>query len=416
MDRIVKEEKGIKPKHMLWVILVGAFIFILYRTFVMSQVTTFRIEKDKLTIDEVIDGDFNDYIRLLGYVEPIATIFLDAPESGRVMKKYVEEGAMVKQGDVLVKLENKDMYLEILETEARLGERQNDLRNTMIRMEKEKISLEKELILQSYDIKRKKRLYDQNQQLFSDKLIPEEDYIRSKEDFEHAKQLRELTLERARQDSMFREIEIRQLNDNLKVNEKNLQFVRDRVDNLNVKAPIDGQLSTLEAEIGQTIGRGSRIGQINVLTDFKIRAEVDEHYIDRVIRDLTATLERSGQTFQLRVRKVYPEVRNGQFRVDFVFMDHRPENIRTGQSYNLRLKLGEPAKALLLPRGGFFQSTGGQWVYVLNPDMEFAYKRTIRIGKQNPQYYEVVEGLEAGEKVITSNYDTYGDNDKIVLK
>ena len=416
MDRIVKQKKGIRPKHIIWGVMAIAFVVVVYMAFTVSKTSTYRIEEGKITVDAVVDGDFNDYIRIMGYVEPIATIYLDAPEAGRVVERYIEEGAMVHQGEVILKLENKDMYLNILETEARLGEKQNNLRNTRIRMEKEKINLEKELMLQEYDIKRKKRLYDQNKHLFEDNLIPEEDFIRSKEDYEHAVQLRELTLDRARQDSMFREIEIKQLEDNLEINRKNLQFVRDRVENLNVKVPVDGQLSMLEAEIGQTVSRGRRIGQINVLTDYKIRADVDEHYIDRVRRDLTATLERNDKVFKLRVRKVYPEVRDGRFRMDLVFQGDRPENIRTGQSYNMRLKLGEPARALLLPLGGFFQSTGGQWVYVLSPEGDYATKRNIRIGKKNPQYYEILEGLEPGEKVITSGYDTFGDSDRIVLK
>ncbi|MCJ7465073.1 MAG: efflux RND transporter periplasmic adaptor subunit, partial [Maribacter sp.] len=195
-----------------------------------------------------------------------------------------------------------------------------------------------------------------------------------------------------------------------------LGMVYQRLDHLNVRAPADGQLGFLDAEIGQNIAQGQRIGQINVLTDYKIEASIDEHYIDRVIRDLTALLERNGNEYPLRVRKVYPEVRNGKFKVDLVFTGEKPETIRTGQSYNIKLQLGESSDALLLPKGSFFQSTGGQWIFVVGPDGDEAIRRNIRIGKQNSRYYEVLEGLQAGEKVITSNYDSFGEAERIVLK
>lgn len=416
MDRIVKEKHRIKPKYFLWLILAGGFSGLLYQAFQVSKVRTYRIGRDTVLIDSVRSGDFSDHIQLQGYVEPIATIFLDAPEAGRVVERYIEEGAAVKQGAIILKLENKDIFLQIMETEARFSEKQNNLRNTLIRMEQEKISLRKELLVQEYDIKRKQRFHEQNETLFKDNLIAKEEFIRSKEDYEYALRLRELLLDRVRQDSLFRQVEIQQLEDNLEINERNLQFVKDRVDNLQVRAPVDGQLSTLEAEIGQTISKGSRIGQINVLTDFKIRAAIDEHYIDRVSKDLTATLDRNGKVYRLRLRKVYPAVREGSFRVDFVFQEDAPDNIRTGQSYHLKMELGTPEFAHLLPRGGFFQSTGGQWVYVLDADGQTANKRPIRIGKQNPQYYEILEGLQPGERVIISDYDTFGDNERIVLK
>jgi HlyD family secretion protein len=197
---------------------------------------------------------------------------------------------------------------------------------------------------------------------------------------------------------------------------KTLTMVYERLDHLNVRAPADGQLGFLDAEIGQNIGQGERIGQVNVLTDYKVEADIDEHYIDRVKRDLNATFERNGTEYGLRLRKVYPEVRNGKFKVDLVFTGDKPENIRAGQSYNIKLQLGESNDALLLPKGSFFQSTGGQWIFVVNPDGNQALRRNIRIGKQNSRYYEILEGLENGEKVITSNYDSFGDADNIVLK
>ena len=208
--------------------------------------------------------------------------------------------------------------------------------------------------------------------------------------------------------------EMQQLESTVKMR-MTLQLVYERLENLNVKAPVDGQLGMLDAEIGQSIGRGTRIGQINVLTNYKVQAMIDEHYIDRVRHGLAGTSDRQEQKYNLTVRKVYPEVRQGQFRIDMVFDGDKPENIRTGQTYYINLELGQPQDAIMLPRGGFFQTTGGQWVYVLDKSGSYATKRNIRIGKQNPQFYEVLEGLSPGERVITSGYENFGDNDKLIL-
>jgi HlyD family secretion protein len=195
-----------------------------------------------------------------------------------------------------------------------------------------------------------------------------------------------------------------------------LDLVHERLGDLNVKSPVDGQLGMLDAEIGQSINGGQRIGQVNVIDNFKVNAKIDEHYIDRVVRGLAATLDRNGANFNLAVKKVYPDVRDGQFKIDLVFEGSKPENIRTGQTYHVKLELGESQKALMIPRGGFFQSTGGQWIFVVNEAGTEAVKRPIKIGKQNPQYYEVLEGLKSGEKVITSGYEVFGTNERLTMK
>lgn len=416
MDRIVKAKNGVKRRAVLWTLITIAFTVLLYGAFTRPKVSTYRISRDILTIDTVRSGVFIEHLRIQGYVEPIISIYLDAPEAGRVIQRYVEEGAMVRQGQMILNLENREMLQSVLEAEAQFNEKQNALRHAVIRMEKEGISLRKELLLQDFEIRRKKRYFEQNQLMAKDGLLSREEFVRSQEDYDYAVQLKQLILERVRQDSLHRRLEIQQLEDNLKIAEKNLQFIKDRAANLQVKAPVAGQLSTLEAEMGQTIARGSRIGQINILDDFKIRADIGEHYIDRITKNLTATLDRNGKLYPLRIRKVYPEVRNGNFQVDFVFSESRPDNIRNGQSYYLKLNLGAPQTASLLSRGGFFTSTGGQWVYLLHPEGLSATKRSIRIGKQNPQYYQILEGLQAGDRVITSGYDGFGDSDRIVLE
>ncbi len=416
MDKVIEKKKGIRPKHIIWVAGVLVFGFLLYKVMFSATGSTFRAEKDKLTISTVEDGLFSDYITVIGNVEPITTIYLDAIESGQIQERLIEEGSMVKKGDVILRLENRQLYQTILNSEAALAEKENYLRNTRISFETELIQSRKNILDNRYRLNRKKRSFQQNKALFDEQLISKEDFLQAKEDFEYEGNMLEINKVKAKNDSLIRLTSMQSLETDLVKMRQMLVLVRERLDNLNVKAPVDGQLGMLDAEIGQRVNEGQRIGQINVLDNFKINALIDEHYIDRVVRDLPATMDRNGTSFNLKVRKVYPDVRNGQFKIDLVFNGTTPDNIRTGQTYHIKLELGESAKAIMLPRGGFFQSTGGQWVYVLNENGSEAIKRNIRIGKQNPQYYEVLEGLNAGEKVITSGYEMFGTNDRIVMK
>jgi HlyD family secretion protein len=416
MDRPIEKKKGLQKKHIGY-ILGGIIILVLfYMAFFSGHVSTYKVEKDKLIIESVIRGQFNDYITVPGTVEPISTVFLDALEGGRVEEILIEEGSMVKKGDVILRLTNPDLYLNILDSEAQLAEKENFLRNTQVTMEQERISIKRELINLKYDIERKDRTYQQNAELIKDNLISKEEFIRSKEDLDMARSSQELFVERQKADSIFRSVQVETIKANLDNMRRNLTLVRQRVENLNVKATVDGQLGLLVPEIGQSISRGANMGQINVLTSYKVSAQIDEHYIDRVRTQLTATLDRQASMFNLVVRRVYPEVRNGTFEIDMVFTDTMPDNIRTGQTYYISLQLGQPKEALLVPIGGFFQETGGQWIFVLDPSESFAIKRNISIGRKNPKYYEVLEGLQPGEKVIISGYESFGKNEKLVFK
>lgn len=415
MDRKIEKKKGLKRKHIWWILGGLMFIFIVYKAFFSSHMSTLKVERDKITISTVTSGQFNDYIRVIGQVEPIATIYLDAEEGGRVKERIIEEGAMIKAGDVIIKLENNTLHQEIMNSESNLAQKENMLRQTRINFENQSIETKRQLLQSHFDILKKERNYEQQKELFADKLVSKEDYLQAKEDYEYASEMLKINRLKAKNDSMIMVSEMKQLDVDLEKMRKTLKLVYERLDNLNVKAPVDGQLGMLDAEIGQSIGRGTRIGQINVLTNYKVQAMIDEHYIDRVRKGLEASFDRQGKKYPLNVKKVYPEVRKGQFRIDMVLGDKKPDNIRTGQTYHINLELGQPEKAILLARGGFFQSTGGQWVYVLDATGEFATKRSIRIGKQNPQYYEVIEGLKAGEQVITSGYDNFGNNDKLII-
>ena len=418
MDKAIEKKKGIalvfsKKALPYW---FGGFmaIFILWLIF-RDDSSTLRVNAETLTISEVRAGEFNDYIRISGQVHPMTTIQLSPRESGIVEEIVIEEGTQVEAGDVIIRLSNDDLDMEILNSEANLAEKENALRNTMIQMEQEKMQLSLNILELETEVKRKGRTLESQKRLFEDGLIGKEEYLRSEEDYTlYCKKL-EVTLARAEQDSMYRSVQIQQMEESLKNMKINMQRIRNRKENLAVKAPIDGELGLLEVVLGQSIGSGAKIGQINALGSYKIEALIDEHYIDRVSAGLTATFERQSETFDAVIRKVYPEVRNGKFQADFRFSGEQPLNIRTGQTYYLNLQLGQPESAILIPRGTFYQKTGGKWIYVVSPDGDKAVKREIRIGRQNPQFYEVLEGLEPGEKVITSGYDNFGDNEVLIF-
>ncbi len=416
MDRVITEKRWIKKKY--WKSIVGGVLLLATVGFFIfrNSISTVRVEKERITIEPVFRGVFNDYITNDGVAAPISTVFLDAYEGGKVEDILLEEGSMLHKGDVIIRLSNNDIYLNILNSEAQLAEKANFLREVRISMEQEKHSLEREVLNARYDLIAKKRTWEQNKEFYKDLLISRDEWLKSEENYTLADKTLELILLRQKQDSTFRMLQIDQLSDNLKNMQTNLTIVKQQQDYLNVKSPVDGQLGSLMVEIGQSISRGFRIGQINILTSFKIEAEVDEHYIDRIRTGLTAYIERPNDTLQLEIKKVYPEVRNGRFKIDLVFTGKLPENIRIGQSYFIKLQLGQPIEAIQIPQGSFYQTTGGQWIFVVDRSGQFAVKRNIKIGRKNPQYYEVIEGLYPGDRVIVSDYTIFGNNDRLELK
>lgn len=418
MDKIIEKKKGLalvfsKKSLPYWggAVLLAFIIWLVFR----DNASTLRINPDTLTISEVRQGEFNDYIRINGQVQPMTTIQLSPQEGGIVTEIVNEEGSRVKAGDVIIRLSNDNLDLQILNSEAELAEKENILRNTLISMEQQKLSLRQDRLQLQTEVNRLKRKYEQNKALYDDKLIAQEVYLTSKEDYELSASKLELVIERAEQDSVYRSVQIKQMQESLDNMRLNMQIIRRRKENLEIKAPIDGELGFLDVVLGQSISSGTKIGQINSLDSYKIEAQIDEHYIDRVNAGLSATFQRQNESYSAIIRKVYPEVRDGKFKADFKFNGETPDNIRSGQTYYLNLQLGQAEDAVLVPRGTFYQKTGGKWIYVVNKEGTKAVKREIRIGRQNPQYYEVLEGLEPGERVITSGYDTYGDSDVLVF-
>ena len=390
-------------------------VFVAY-LLLRSDLRTFRVNADTLTVSEVISGEFNDYIRVSGQVQPMTTIQVSPLESGVVHEIFLEEGAQVKAGDKILELKNENLDMQILNSEADLAEKENLLRNTLISMEQEKLSVHQEMLQLETDVKRNRRAYEAQKQLYQEELIAREEYLRAEEDYDLAKSRLELVKNRAVQDSLYRNIQVKQMQESLSNMRVNMQMIRRRKEHLILTAPIDGELGLLDVVLGQSVSSGMKIGQINNLSSYKIEAQIDEHYIDRVMPGLEAQFERQDESYQAVIRKVYPEVRDGKFKADFKSTAHFRKNIRTGQTYSLNLQLGQPEEAVMIPRGTFYQKTGGRWIYVVTEDGSKAYKREIRIGRQNPQYYEVLEGLEPGEEVITSGYDNLGDNDCLILK
>ena len=416
MDIRIENKRLIKKTHIPW-IAAGVFVFILLLWIIFgNHLSTLKVDRQMLTLSEAVQGQFNDYVQVNGTVQPLTTLQLSALESGIIEEKVLEEGAFVKRGDVIVRMSNSQLNIQILASEADLAEQENFLRNTMVTLEQQKLDLQRERNQLNLDVQRKGRTAQQYKRLFDEKLISREEYLVAQEDYDLAIQDRDLVIERQKQDSIYRSIQVKNLEESLESMRKNMELVRQKVENLNVKSPIDGQIGTLDVTLGQSVVYGEKIGQINDLSAYKIEALVDEHYIDRVRTGLNATFTRQDNTYSLTVNKVYPDVKDGQFKADFAFSGEMPDNLRTGQTHYISLELGQPTQAIIVPKGAFYQKTGGRWIYVVSPEGDKAYRREIRIGRQNPQYYEVLEGLEAGEKVIVSNYDTFGNNEMLILK
>ena len=414
LPKITGWRKAITKKALPWWC-CGIVIIVIVVLLATTSSDSMKVDKSNLITANVENGEFNDYTRVSGSVQPLVSVQLSPHEGGIVQEILIEEGSQVKTGDPILILSNDNLDLQILNTEAELAEKENILRNTMIQMEQQKLSVRQEELQLSTEVQRNLRNFKQQEALFKDKLIPKEDYLKAKEDYELAQKRYQLVKERSIQDSLYRSVEIQQMQQSLNNMRINMEMIRRRKEKLIVRASIDGELGLLDVNLGQSVAEGTMIGQINSMDSYKLETKIDEHYIDRVIPGLIANFERQGKRFEVVLRKVYPEVREGKFQADFKFEEQRPENLRRGQTYYLDLQLGQPEEAIIIPRGSFYQKTGGRWIYVLDKNGKKATKREIKIGRQNPQYYEVTEGLQPGEQVIVSSYDRYGDNETLIF-
>lgn len=387
MDKIIEKKTGWRvaftKKALPWWLGALLLVFVIY-LIARPNNKTLRVDKDTVTISSAVKGEFNDYIRISGRVQPMTTIQLSPQEGGIVEKILIEEGSPVKAGDTILILNNDNLDLQILNSEAELAEKENILRNTQIQMEQQKLDVRQNVLEYGTNVERLRRAYEQQKALYEDKLIAKEEYLKAEEDYQLALQKYNLMTERSRQDSLYRGTQIDRMEESLENMQLNMSMIRRRKSNLIVKASIDGELGLLDVVLGQSIAAGTKIGQINSVGLYKVEAQIDEHYIDRVVAGLEATFERQGETYSTVIRKVYPEVRDGKFKADFKFDGEQPDNIRSGQTYYLNLQLGQPEETVIISRGTFYQKTGGKWIYVVNKEGTKAVKREIRIGRQNP--------------------------------
>lgn len=416
MDKKIEKKKGLSKKA-IWII-AGSVVFLIavFNIFFGDKSSKLNVEVEKITIEEVQNEIFQDYIAVQGTVEPIQTIFLDAVEGGRVEEKLKEEGSMLKKGEPIIRLSNNNLILEISNNEASVARAVSELRTARLMMDQQMLTSNIQILERTKLVNKERRAFEKNQILFKENHISEEEFIQSKEDYLTSEKLLALYKENHHNDSIYRGVQVSTLEESVERMTINMNLTRKRLDNLSIKAPVDGELATLNPEIGEVVNYGTRVGTMNILDSYKLRVEIDEHYIARINKGLIANCDFAGRAYQAKLVKIYPEVQNGRFAVDMLFTAEVPAQIRIGQTSRIKLELGESLPAILLSKGGFYQSTGGQWVYVIDPSGEFAVKRNISIGRQNPRFYEVLEGLNAGEKVIVSSYENFGNVDKLMLK
>jgi HlyD family secretion protein len=416
MDR--KIQKKVWTRRRIASVAGGAILlfFIIYTFVFGDRSSRLNVDMEKITISTVVKAPFQEYTPVSGTISPIETFFLDAIEGGRVEKRFVESGTFVKKGDPIIRLANSNLQLDVMYREALSYEQINNAENRRLAIEQNTISVKTQLSDVEYQVDRTRLLFRRDSVLAAKSLIADQEFKQTKDEYEYWLGRRVLALQNFRQDSLLRTTQLVQLESSIKRLQENLEMTKRNLENLVLRAPISGELTSLNAEIGESKSQGQRLGQIDVLDNFKVRASIDEFYITRVNPGQMGDFDLAGTTDTLKITKVYPEVENGKFDVDLQFVGKPPQGIRRGQTLQIRLELGDLSEALLVSRGGFYQKTGGQWVYVVDQSGSFAVKRRVKLGRQNPQAFEILEGLEPGEQVITSTYDNFGDNDKLVLK
>lgn len=389
-------------------VLIYSLVFADYRS-------KLNVEREKITVSTVENGVFDEYIVVTAVVQPLKTIRLDAVQGGYVIGKYLDGGTMVEEGDSILRLENQSLTLNYVNHETEIYRLINELQNTRLQLRQNRYLMESTLSDLEAQLKAAKDLYDRNKVLYDDQVISEQEFLKYKIDYERLQEQKRIEVASQEYQQQNATLQIEQLEGTIDRTQRNLELMKASLDNLVIRAPIAGLLSSIDVEVGSSISAGDNIGQIDVIDGYKLRAQVDEHYISRLFAGLKASFEFGGETHELTVRKVYPEVTSGRFEVDLEFTGAAPEAIRRGLSLPVRVGLGKSAEATLLPSGGFFSHTGGNWVYVLSQDGSQAVKRNITLGRKNPEFFEVLEGLQVGEKVITSSYDNFGDKEVLQM-
>lgn len=391
-------------------------LFIFYLLFISDKSSKLNVEKERLSISEVKNGPFQEFIPITGSIEPIQTFYLDLTEGGKIVEKFIEEGTFVKLGDPIIRLENANLSLQVMNTQSSFLAAESQLNIAQLTFEQNRLSKQMQLLDLNLRLLNQKRDYELSKSLYEKGLGNVFDFEASRDNLDYLTKSKELMLEVLRKDSLTSVQLVEQNRSNVARSKEYLKLIEDQLANLTVRAPITGQLTSLNAEIGQSVSFGYKLGRIDNTDGYKVRAEIAEHYIARVRVGQEGEFEFNGKTHHLIVETVYPQVTNGIFYVDLQFVDEQPTGIRRGQAVHIKLQLSNLSEALMVQTGGFYSTTGGQWIFVVDKSETFAVRRPIKIGRQNPQYYEILEGLEPGEKVITSSYDNYGDIEKLILK
>lgn len=415
MDKVIERKRFGKR----WWIRTGGAALVLTTLVVvyMGMIGTSRasVEASRISIEEVKQDYFEEFIPVTAAVMPIKTVFLDALEGGTVEEIFAEDGKFIHKGEPILRLNNPQLQMDAINREAQLLDQQNNLRNTRLAMDKQTTTLKEDLLQLNFQIRQTKKTYELNKKLLSENLVAKNDYEKTEDEYHLLLAKRKLLQQNIRNDSMFRLTQTGQIDASLDLIQKNLAYLQNSLQNLVIKAPIDGQLSSLRAELGESKSKGENIAQIDIMTNFKIRARVSEHYVSRINNDIKGNFTFNDSVFVVKVGKIFPEVNNGEFEVDLFFANKPPAGIKRGQTLQVKLELSAKTKAILVPRGAFYQSTGGNWIYVLNSENK-AVKREVKIGRQNPDYYEVLDGLQPGEKVITSSYGAFDHADEVLIK
>lgn len=407
MDRPIQQKKWNSKRIMTIAGVVGIVGLIGASYYFTSGNSRLNVEADRISIVEIKEGSFQEFIPINGTVLPISSIYLDASVGGRVEERYVEDGAVLKQGDPIMKLSNTDQELSLVNQETQVLNLLTQSQIARTNAEQVSINNRNQMADVEQALREAERIYNLNKKLFAEKAIGSQEYEKSLNDYNYQKQRVILTKQILRQDSISTSQKTLQDQQTYQRTQSALELMRQKVGDLVLRAPVDGQLTSFDAEIGQNKNAGERLGQIDVLTGFKVRAEIDEHYINRIFTDQVGEFTLSGKPYQLKIKKVYTQVTNGRFQVDMEFVGKAPEGVRRGQTLQIRLALSDETKALLLAKGGFYQQTGGNWIFKLDKNGNTAYRVDIQLGRQNPEYYEVMGGLQVGDKVIVSSYETY---------
>lgn len=411
MDKKI-EKKFWTLKRVGWIAgstLLGSFL--IYQLAFADKRSKLNVDKEKVTISTVTQGIFDEFIAVSGVVQPIKTYRIDAIEGGYVKEKVIEGGSTVKEGDIILRLENNRLQMEFVQQETEINRLINELQNTRLRLKQDKFGLKRTLNEVDFQLMQAKDNHERNERLYKDKVISEQEYLKTKREYEKLFNQKDIEVESQKYQEQNSILQIKQLEGTLQNSQRNLQLMKENLNNLVVRAPVGGLLSSIETEVGSSISQGQNLGQIDDLNGFKMRAGVDEHYISRIFVGLKGNMEFNNRSYEMVISKVYPEVRSGRFEVDMTFVAKIPDGIKRGQSASIRMELGKSSQAILIPVGGFFSETGGNWIYVVDGSGKRAVKRNITLGRRNPEFFEVIDGLKPGEKVITSSYENYGKNE-----